>query len=109
MMGFSVQSRVNSVIARTRQACLEAVTATVESAADDARARCPVRTGELRDSIDGEVQSAGSVITAVLGASADHALPVEFGTERMSAQPFIRPAAERMPEELARQLKARMQ
>lgn len=48
----------------------------------------PVDTGELKSSID---KNEGG-----LGVSADHALPIEFGTFKMPAQPFIRPAFEEM-------------
>ena len=50
----------------------------------------PVDTGELRDSeeiVDGQDD-------VQLVASADHASYVEFGTYKMSAQPYMRPAIE---------------
>lgn len=48
----------------------------------------PVDTGELRDSEGVEIQKD----TVVLFADAEHAPHVEFGTSKMEAQPFMRPA-----------------
>ena len=53
----------------------------------------PVKTGELRSSISGSVS--GSTVancTGRVSASARHAGFVEFGTSRMAAQPYLRPA-----------------
>jgi HK97 gp10 family phage protein len=59
--------------------------------AETARRIVPVVTGELRDSI--KVVPTRSVAARVI-ATAGHALPIEFGTERNNAHPFMRPAAE---------------
>jgi len=53
-----------------------------------AKALAPVRTGELRDSIDGTVTPHGVRVFA----DADHARFVEEGTTKMPAQPFLEPA-----------------
>jgi HK97 gp10 family phage protein len=60
----------------------------VEIIADEARRLVPVDTGELQDSI--EVIVEGNTVSLVAGT--DHALPVEFGTIKMAAQPYMRPA-----------------
>ena len=52
---------------------------------------CPVDTGELRNSI--EVESVGDTVYVVV--TANHWPYLEFGTSRMAAQPFIRPALNR--------------
>ena len=52
---------------------------------------CPVDTGELRDSI--EVEATGDTVYVVV--TANHWPYLEFGTSRMEAQPFIRPALNR--------------
>lgn len=49
---------------------------------------CPVDTGELRDSITSEATGD----TVYISVTAGHASFVEFGTSKMRAQPFIRPA-----------------
>jgi len=48
----------------------------------------PVDTGRLRASI--KVRLEGSTIT--IGADTDYAEFIEFGTHKMRAQPYIRPA-----------------
>lgn len=52
---------------------------------DDMKKLAPVDTGELRDSIE-----PGGKNRINIGAK--HAAHVEFGTEHMAAQPFVRPA-----------------
>ena len=50
----------------------------------------PVRTGFLRDSIFADVVESDLALS--LGATADYSSHVEFGTYRMRAQPYLRPA-----------------
>lgn len=64
----------------------------------------PVDTGELKDS--------GKVIQKDDGAeviyTAEHAAPVEFGTSKMAAQPYLRPAIDnhsKIQAEMERKLK----
>ena len=61
----------------------------------------PVKTGELKESIKGEVIDK-SVIISTDVPYADH---VEFGTENSSAQPFMRPALNRTEEFIKKILK----
>lgn len=49
-------------------------------------------TGELYNSIRTAVRVDGKRIIAAIGASARHARFLEFGTSRMAARPFMRPA-----------------
>lgn len=56
-----------------------------------AQALCPVDTGELRDSIKLESVTKD---WATIVATAEHAPYVEYGTSRMPAQPFLRPAVD---------------
>ncbi|MEM1566734.1 MAG: HK97 gp10 family phage protein [Candidatus Bathyarchaeia archaeon] len=57
---------------------------------EHARALAPVRTGLLRNSI----YTKTSGWTVKVGASAEYAIYVEFGTRHMQAKPFLRPAVE---------------
>jgi HK97 gp10 family phage protein len=50
----------------------------------------PVRTGFLRDSIFADVVE--SDLSLILGDTASYASYVEFGTCRMAAEPYLRPA-----------------
>lgn len=56
----------------------------------NAKQRAPVRTGALRDSIGGQVTSSSVNMTATV----PYAAPVEYGTSRMQAQPFLHPGIE---------------
>lgn len=54
-----------------------------------AQDRCPVDTGNLRNSITHTTDG-----TAVyIGTNVEYAPPVELGTRRAAAQPFLKPAA----------------
>lgn len=59
-----------------------------EAVAEEARAMCPVDTGNLRGSIAVSAGDDGAQISA----DADYAAYVEFGTWKMAAQPFLVPA-----------------
>jgi HK97 gp10 family phage protein len=65
-------------------------------AADMARSLCPVDTGFLRDSISHEVRRIGTGFAIVVLAGAEYALYVELGTSVSRAQPFLRPALDRL-------------
>lgn len=67
-----------------------------EHAAESARALVPVRTGALRASIRAERTSTGHAVRAG-GGAVDYAAYVEFGTRRMAARPYLRPAVESVP------------
>jgi len=57
---------------------------------DLAKSVVPVRTGFLQSTIYHQVDE--STLAMDFGATADYAGYIEFGTRRMAAQPFIRPA-----------------
>ena len=52
---------------------------------------CPVDTGNLRNSITHQQYDEN---TEVIGTNVEYAPYVELGTVKMSAKPFLRPAAE---------------
>jgi len=65
-----------------------AMQAGAEKLVESARAAAPVRTGALRDSIDvAQVSAQGASVVAEVEYSGF----VEFGTSRMSAEPYMRP------------------
>lgn len=57
-----------------------------------AQQKAPVRTGLLRRSIHTVFSNGG--MSAVVGPSVVYGIFVEFGTRRMAARPYMRPAAE---------------
>lgn len=67
----------------------------------DAKARVPVLTGAMRDSISSELAfklkkfgNKSIFVLYTVTASDPGAPAVEYGTEKMAAQPFMRPSAE---------------
>lgn len=73
-----------------------AVVAEVSKATFDveakAKARVAVKTGTLRRSIHSVFSNGG--LTGIVGPSVLYGKFVEFGTRRMGARPYMRPAAE---------------
>lgn len=92
-------SRVSVRIVRDNSAAVAAaingrlagvVSRTAETVAQNAQAITPVRTGELRGSIDARQTS--DPLRAEVVALALYALYVEMGTSRQVAQPILLPA-----------------
>jgi HK97 gp10 family phage protein len=86
-------------------------TAMQETAAEakaEAQALAPVDTGLLRSSIYADVDARGGSArrTLVIGADAPYSAYVELGTGRQRAQPFIRPAVDRIAPRLTETLRA---
>jgi HK97 gp10 family phage protein len=81
-------------MAMAAQALATAVTAGALVIENAAKQRSPVRTGNLRRSIHTEPARAadGKAATARVGTNVEYAPYVEFGTRRMSARPYLRPA-----------------
>lgn len=59
-------------------------------AEDYAKMLCPVDTGRLRNSISHRQEGE----TEIIGTDVEYAAYVEMGTYRMTAQPYLKPAAE---------------
>lgn len=53
---------------------------------------CAVDTGRLRSSITMEMGKDGDDVVARVGTNVHYAPYLEFGTRRMTARPFLRPA-----------------
>lgn len=67
-----------------------------------ARRLCPVDTGRLRASIQAVKGKDGKGVYVDIGTNVEYAIPVEFGTDRMDAQPFLRPALNQAVDEMKR-------
>lgn len=59
-----------------------------------AKIRCPVDTGALRSSIQSDFEKDG--MTGVIAVGMEYGPAVEFGTDRMRAQPYLTPAVEQV-------------
>jgi len=58
----------------------------------DAQLNCPIRTGDLRNSIDYKVDNKELTISA--GSNeVNYAIYVELGTRKQQAQPYLKPAS----------------
>lgn len=88
--------RIRALPGALEAAAARSVRAAAELAAGEARMRAPVDSGALRAGIG--VQS-GAGAEAAVRSAASHAAPVEFGTSRMAAQPYLLPAAGAVREE----------
>lgn len=77
--------RVAAVQQAVLARALAAVTKGTELVASEARALCPVETGELQASIGSEVALRGPLVTGTVFATAPHAAFVEFGTGLIGA------------------------
>ena len=58
----------------------------------DASNKVPVLTGNLKRSIHTEVEDEGDNVNALIGTDVEYAPFVEYGTSKMNAQPYLRPA-----------------
>ncbi len=104
MVSISIRFDANTTIAAMNKIANTSIQEGVNSALDiigdkvieGAQQDVRVDTGELRDSIRVLERGQDSI---TIGTDNDHAEPNEFGTSRMSAQPFIGPQADRMDSE----------
>lgn len=77
-----------------------------ELIAREAKALAPVDTGYLREHIDTDLSRLLPDLVALVVSGADYSRFLEFGTSRMAAQPFMRPAYERHAKALFNDLRA---
>lgn len=95
--------KLDAVGKGVRNATTDGMITVLERMKEDAEALVPVRTGKLWKSIDYSVEQVPSNIGPIEGelfANTEYAQYVEYGTSRMAAQPFIRPAYEAHKHEL---------
>lgn len=73
-----------------------AVRASVQAACDlieiSAKNYVPVDTGRLQESITSEVRETGKTVVGSVAPHTEYAGFVEYGTYKMPAQPYMRPA-----------------
>lgn len=85
---------IDGIMQKMHDAALKGVKAAALLIENAAKTNCPVRTGTLRRSIQTEVEDQTTKIIATIGPQVDYAPYVEFGTSRMAARPYMRPAFE---------------
>lgn len=87
-----VSNRLPAMPAAIKAAVMGEVSKAAFEIEAQAKAKAPVRTGTLRRSIHTVLSNGG--MSAAVGPSVLYGKFVEFGTRRMGARPFMRPAAE---------------
>lgn len=94
----SIEVRYNGLPALSAAAVLRTKTAVAKAAFDiegNAKTIVPVDTGNLKNSIQTALEPGG--LGATVGPrNVEYAIYVEFGTYKMRAQPYMRPAAEKV-------------
>ena len=90
-MSILIKSNVPMTLDQVSQAKERALEIIGGMAESYAKMLCPVKTGNLRDSITHEPEGEN---TEVIGTNVEYAPFVELGTVKMAARPYLRPAAE---------------
>lgn len=85
-------SNLGKVIVGSERKASNAVFKTVKDIETDAKDFAAVDTGKMRASTKGKMTGK---LSGVVEVGAEYAPYVEHGTEKMAAQPFMTPAAER--------------
>jgi len=78
----------------------QAVQDSVDLVVDEAKSIAPVDTGYMRDHISGTVTDGEKTILGTVVSEAFYSGFVEFGTYKMEAQPFMRPALDTLREQI---------
>jgi len=112
-----LEEKLSNLEEKLSNALDEALNEIAEKISSDARNFAPVDTGALRKSIRIEkkgklrvsvVAGGGGVINPKTGREVDYAGYVEFGTSRMSPQPYMQPALEKNKDEILRIVKEKV-
>lgn len=76
----------------------------------EAKSLAPIRTGFLRDNISSLGTSiANDVIKGSVASAAQYSSFLEFGTIKMSAKPFLKPALENKIDELVNRIRNKIE
>lgn len=99
-----VSNRLPQMPALIHAAVVDEVKRATLSIEARSKAIAPVDTGTLRRSIHSIFENGG--LRGLVGPSVDYGKYVEFGTRRMSARPYMRPAAEAVMPQFVASVKA---
>lgn len=89
----SLIEQLGTTAAATIEAAASAMKLTTGQVQATAKQVAPKRTGYMANNISVEpVKKTATSVTGTVDAKADYSSFVEFGTYKMSAEPFIRPA-----------------
>ena len=103
------RSYVQAIKQRIRQAQADRLAEAAQIGADAVRDSAPVRTGKLRGNVTWELRRESGRVQAVIGVRRDafYSMFLEFGTVKMAAKPFFRPALQRAKGDMFRALERR--
>lgn len=76
---------------KSNQAIVMSMKKATVKAVSEAKKLCPVKTGRLRSSITGETRQEKNEVFGIVGTNVEYAPPVEYGTSRMRAKPYLFP------------------
>lgn len=99
-----VSNRLPQMPAAIKAICVAEVQKAAYRIEADAKSKVAVKTGTLRRSIHSVFENGG--LRALIGPSVLYSRFVEFGTRRMGARPYMRPAAERNLPQFAAAIKS---
>jgi HK97 gp10 family phage protein len=85
------QKAIEEAVHNVRDSTPVMVEQMTRTAVARAKAIVPVDTGRLRASISGDV-TGKQLVVGTISANTHYAAYVEFGTSRMGARPYLRPA-----------------
>lgn len=89
----SLMEQLGTTAAKTIEAAASAMKLTTGQVQATAKQVAPKRTGYMANNISVEpVKKTATSVTGTVNAKADYSSFVEFGTYKMSAEPFMRPA-----------------
>lgn len=89
----SLMEQIGATAAETIEAASSAMKVTTGQVQATAKQVAPKRTGYMANNISVEpVKKTATSVTGTVNAKADYSSFVEFGTYKMAAEPFMRPA-----------------
>lgn len=89
----SLMEQIGATAAETIEAASSAMKTTTGQVQATAKQVAPKRTGYMANNISIEpVKKTATSVTGTVNAKADYSSFVEFGTYKMAAEPFMRPA-----------------
>ncbi len=92
--GDALAARLGIELRKIEKAVADGVNETALNVQTAAKRNAPVDTGRLRSSIGMDQVATNANPVAIVAAHTDYAEHVEYGTTRMSAQPYMTPALE---------------
>lgn len=91
----SLQAKLRRIDPLTKSGMRLGVGKATAKVSGDAKMIVAVDTGALRSSLHEEITEDANSVTGSVGTNLEYAPPVEFGTSKMAAQPFLQPALQK--------------